>query len=217
MFSSVAEIEKLCDQNPCCVGYQFMKGGYPQKRARSAKWWKKSMKKTGYPYCMKINSAKGEKASYKKGGKQSEFRVKVKHGCSTVATCPSGTPADPCDQWKKSQAANAQLAAALKSEINFKPDNVAIEKRSFGTLANVARILKSNPWMSILVQGHSSAQPGPGCQGLVNGRAASTQKWLRKLGVKNNMPAIPGTCAVKRAITIVSTGPPFKAPPKCRL
>jgi len=98
--------------------------------------------------------------------------------------------------------ANKEIAAALKGEVSFAPNVVVLSAQGKKTLDAVARTLNKYAWMSVSIQAHSSARPGSGCQGLVDGRAKSTKVYLAKQGVANSLSVVKGTCGKKRAINI---------------
>jgi len=119
-----------------------------------------------------------------------------------TATVQPLPPVDKCQKWKEEHKANQEIAAALSASVGFAPDVTELNADGKRTLSKVADTLKKYAWMTVNVQAHSSASPGKGCQGLVDGRAKSTKEYLASQGVKNTMRLVAGTCGKKRAITI---------------
>jgi len=111
-------------------------------------------------------------------------------------------PTNPCDKWREEHKANQEIAAALKGEVSFDANVVALSAQGKRTLDLVAQTLNKYTWMAVSIQAHSSASPGSGCNDLVNGRAKSTKDYLTKKGVANTMNIVKGTCGNKKAITI---------------
>ena len=119
-------------------------------------------------------------------------------------------PSEPCARWEAERKANQAIADALKKEVRFGPGSIKISASGKKTLDNVAKILKQYPWMKIVVQAHSDASAdgsgwrGRQCKELTEGRASSTEDYLRLQGVKNPTGTPRGKCGVKRAIIIAS-------------
>lgn len=115
---------------------------------------------------------------------------------------PTLAPTDPCKKWEAEDTANKAVAEALKSEVGFADDSTAISSSGKATLDKVANVLKQYPWMTIAVEAHSDAQAGSTCTTLTEGRAASTEEYLKSQGVTNPMGKPAGKCGVKRAVVI---------------
>jgi len=125
-------------------------------------------------------------------------------------------PKDPCKKWKAEKAANAEIAKDLRSRVDFASMKTILRKKGQLTLNKVVKTLKKYPWMSINLQGHSSAPKGSTCTRLVNGRANSSRKYLLSKGVKNAMKVVAGTCGKIKAMTISNASGQKAAPRGCR-
>lgn len=187
--SSAAACQRCCDQNPRCKSFA----------------WKNPRSGRNYRDCNLYSQV------------CTRFVTNREQGYTTYnkqrATRP---PSNPCAKWKAEHAANAAIARALVAKVSFDPNQWTFRPRGKQTLQRVANILNRYEWMSINVQGHSSAR-GYHCRRLTRNRAQASMNFLKSKGVRNRMRTLTGACGEIMAITI-SNGGGQKAPPRgCRL
>merc|ERR1711924_484755 len=80
--------------------------------------------------------------------------------CTASKKVDPVAPADPCVKYQEEKAANQKIAGALKAQVGFDDNSVALKSAGKKTLDEVAKVLNQYPWMAVNVQGHSSAPHG---------------------------------------------------------
>lgn len=124
-------------------------------------------------------------------------------------------PTSPCKVWKSEERANKKIRRVLQASVRFKKMKSTLKQEGKDVLRKVASVLKKYPWMSVTVEGSSSARKGSTCTRLVNGRAASALKFMKLVGAKNKMHTIGGKCGSTKAVHIRTPNGDKPAPAGC--